>query len=118
MANEIIDFKTVKLNCKVEPSIGAELQITSESRVSARANDDFDGFVFLYLNIKLHDQDDTYFVFDITTESVFQIGENAVLDDALMEQLLEPAKMRSFEAIRDISTGMGINPIDLTGEKA
>lgn len=115
MANDIIDFKTVRLNCKVEPSIGAQLQIKSESRVSAKANDDFDGFVFLYLNIKLHDQDDTYFVFDITTESVFQVSGDAVLDDALMEQLVEPAKLRTFRAIKDISTGMGINPIDLTG---
>ena len=29
----------------------------------------------IYLNIKIHDQDDTYFVFDITTETIIKLPD-------------------------------------------
>lgn len=118
MEREIIDFKAVNLNCKVDPACGTDLEIKAESRVSAKSSEDFEGYVFLYMNIKIHDEGDEHFVFDITTETIFQMQEGDEPGDELLNELLPVAQMRTFEAVRDISTGMGINTIDLTGAQA
>lgn len=114
MNAEFIDFKTVMLNSKLDTSIGAELQLSQEGKVSAKAPEDWNGFVFIYLNIKIHDSDDTYFVFDITTETVIKVSDEVTeLTEEVMDAGIGIAQQKTFEAIRSISVGMGINEIDL-----
>ena len=114
MNAEFIDFKTVKLNSMLDTSIGAELQLTQEGRMSAKAPDEWSGFAFMYLNIKIHDPEDKYFVFDIVTETVVKLPDDVKeLSDEAMEAGLVIAQEKTFEAIRAISVGMGINEIDL-----
>lgn len=117
MNAEFVDFKTVSLNSKLDTSIGAELKLTQEGRMSAKAPDDWNGFAFFYLNIKIHDPEDKYFVFDIVTETVVKLPDDVKeLNDEAMEAGLIIAQDKTFEAIRSISVGMGINEIDLKGQ--
>lgn len=75
MIVDFIDFKTVNLNSKLDTSIGAELALSQEGKVSAKVPDEWSGYAVIYLNIKIHDQDDTYFVFDITTETIIKLPD-------------------------------------------
>ena len=75
MIVDFIDFKTVNLNSKLDTSIGAELALSQEGKASAKVPDEWSGYAVIYLNIKIHDQDDTYFVFDITTETIIKLPD-------------------------------------------
>lgn len=117
MSAEFIDFKTVNLNSKLDTSIGAELQLTQSGRVSAKAPEEWSGFVFLYLNIKINDPEEKFFVFDITTETVVKVSDDVTeLNDEVMQEGVEIAQAKTFEAIKAISVGMGINEIDLAAQ--
>ena len=71
-------------------------------------------YVVIYLNIKIHDKDDTYFVFDITTETIVKLPDEVTeLTDDAMEAGIAVAQEKTFEAVRAISVGMGINELDL-----
>ena len=64
---------------------------------------------------KIHDENDTYFVFDITTETVIKIpDEISEMSEELMQELIPLAQQRSYAAIRDMSLAMGINELDLS----
>ena len=110
---KLIDFKTVRLDSKVAPDIGESLQLKAESRVSANTSEDMKGYVCIYLSIKIHDDGDKFFVFDITTQSVIELPEGTEPDEELYSQCVVPAQERTFKAVREISAAMGINPIDL-----
>lgn len=114
---DYIDFKTVSLTSKLDTSIGAELQLTQTGKVSVKLPDEWNGFAFLYLNIKIHDPEEKYFVFDITTETVIKLPEKETefTEDA-MNAGMEIAQDKTFEAIRGISVAMGINELDLKGK--
>ena len=115
MNYEVIDFKTVSVNYKLDTGIGSELGLRAESRVSVKTPDEWCGFVYLYLNTKIHDENDTYFVFDITTETVIKIpDEISEMSEELMQELIPLAQQRSYAAIRDMSLAMGINELDLS----
>ncbi len=117
MSVEFVDFKTVDLKSKLDTTIGAELKLTQTGRVSAKAPEEWSGFVFLYLNIKINDPEETYFVFDITTETVVKVSDDITeLDEAVMQEGVEIAQAKTFEAIKAISIGMGINEIDLAAQ--
>jgi len=103
---DYIDFKTVSLTSKLDTSIGAELQLTQTGKVSVKLPEEWSGFAFLYLNIVIHDPEDKYFVFDITTETVIKLPDDG----------MEIAQSKTFEAIRGISVAMGINELDLSGK--
>ncbi len=114
---EFVDFKTVVLNSKLDTSIGAELSLSQEGKVSAKVPEEWSGFVVLYLNIKIHDAEDKYFVFDITTETIVKLPDEVKeLNDEAMEAGLEIAQAKTFEAVRAISVGMGINELNLGGQ--
>lgn len=114
MKVDFIDLKTVKLESRLDTSMGAELKLRQEGKVSVKVPDDWNGFVFFYLNIKIHDENDIYFVFDITTETVVKLPADVnELSDEAGEAGLAIAQEKTFEAIRRISVGMGINEIDL-----
>ncbi len=117
MKVDYIDFKTVSLTSKLDTSIGAELQLTQTGKVSVKLPDEWNGFAFLYLNIKIHDPGEKYFVFDITTETVIKLPdeEKEFTEDA-MNAGMEIAQDKTFEAIRGISVAMGINELDLAGK--
>ena len=115
MNYEVIDFKTVSVNYKLDTGIGSELGLRAESRVSVKTPDEWCGYVYLYLNTKIHDENDTYFVFDITTETVIKIpDEISEMSEELMRELIPLAQQRSYAAIRDMSLAMGINELDLS----
>lgn len=118
MKAEFVDFKTVSLQSKLDTSMGAELSLTQEGRMTAKAPDDWNGFAFFYLNVKIHDPEDRYFVFDIVTETVVKLPDEVKeLNDEAMEAGLSAAQEKTFEAIRSISVGMGINEIDLSSKE-
>lgn len=73
---DYIDFKTVSLTSKLDTSIGTELQLTQTGKVSVKLPEEWSGFAFLYLNIVIHDPEDKYFVFDITTETVIKLPDD------------------------------------------
>ena len=54
MNYEVIDFKTVSVNYKLDTGIGSELGLRAESRVSVKTPDEWCGYVYLYLNTKIH----------------------------------------------------------------
>ncbi len=117
MKVDYIDFKTVSLTSRLDTSIGAELQLTQTGKVSVKLPDEWNGFAFLYLSIKIHDPEEKYFVFDITTETVIKLPEEETefTEDA-MNAGMEIAQDKTFEAIRGISVAMGINELDLAGK--
>lgn len=111
---EFVDFKTVNLNSKLDTSVGAELSLSQEGKVSAKVPEEWSGYAVLYLNIKIHDKDDTYFVFDITTETIVKLPDDVKeLTEEAVQAGLEVAQAKTFEAVRAISVGMGINELDL-----
>ena len=115
MNYEVIDFKTVSVNYKLDTGIGSELGLRAESRVSVKTPDEWCGYVYLYLNTKIHDENDTYFVVDTTTETVIKIpDEISEMSEELMQELIPLAQQRSYAAIRDMSLAMGINELDLS----
>lgn len=115
MNYEAVDFKTVSVNYKLDTSMGAELGLHAESRVSLRTPDEWCSYVYLYLNTKIYDEDDTYFVFDITTETIIKLPDEVTeMSDDLMQELIPIAQAKSYAAIRDMSLAMGINELDLT----
>lgn len=112
---EVVDFKTISLNSKLDTGVGADLELKAESRISARTPDEFCGYAYIYLNIKIHDADDAYFVFDITTETVIKLPDDATeFTDELMQECIPVAQEKTYEAIRGITVSMGINELDLT----
>lgn len=111
---EFIDFKTVELKTKLDTSIGAELSLSQEGKVSAKLPEEWSGYAVLYLNIKIHDKDDTYFVFDITTETIVKLPDEVKeFAEEAMEAGVTVAQEKTFAAIKAISVGMGINELDL-----
>ena len=115
MNYEVIDFKTVSVNYKLDTGIGSELGLRAESRVSVKTPDEWSGYVDLYPNTKTHDENDTYFVFDITSEKYINIpDEISEMSEELMQELIPLAQQRSYAAIRDMSLAMGINELDLS----
>lgn len=114
---EFVDFKTVSLNSKLDTTVGAELQLTQTGKVSVKLPEEWSGFAFLYLNIKIHDPEDKFFVFDISTETVIKLpDEETEFTEEAMNAGMEIAQARTFEAIRGISVAMGINELDLAGK--
>ncbi len=112
---EVIDFKTVNLVSKLDTGVGADLELKAESRVSAKSPEEFCGYAYIYLNIKIHDKDDAYFVFDIMTETIIKLPDDATaFTDELMQECVPIAQEKTYEAIRGITVAMGINELDLT----
>ena len=114
---EFVDFKTVKLNTMLDTGMGAELQLNQTGKVSVKLPEEWSGFAFLYLTIKIADPEEKYFVFDIITETVVKFpDEVSEFTEEAMEASMPIAQDKTFEAIRAISVAMGINEIDLGGK--
>lgn len=112
---EVVDFKTVRLESKLDTGVGADLRLKAESRVSAKSPEEFCGYAYIYLSIKIHDEDDKFFVFDITTETIIKLPEDArEFTDELMQDCIPVAQEKTYEAIKGISVAMGINELDLS----
>lgn len=115
MNYEVIDFKTVKVDYSLDTGMGTELGLTAESRVSAKTPEEWCGYVYMYLNTKIHDLESQYFVFDITTETVFKLPEEVTeMTEEIMQECIPAAQEKTYAAIRDMSVAMGINELDLT----
>lgn len=113
MNAEFVDFKTVKLNTVLDTGTGAELELSQEGRVSVDCPEEWEGYSFVYLNIKIHDPGE-HFLFDIITQTTLKLPEGtAVLSDELREECILIAREKTFAAIRAISVGMGISELDL-----
>ena len=114
MNYEFVDFKTVRVDYKLDTGIGADLSLKAESRVSAKTPDEWCGYVYLYLNTKIFDSDEAYFLFNITTETVIKVDGATEMSEEIMEACLPIAQEKTYAAIRDMSVAMGINELDLT----
>ncbi|MCF0138459.1 MAG: hypothetical protein HUJ66_08875 [Oscillospiraceae bacterium] len=115
MNYEVVDFKTVNVNYRLDTGMGAELGLTAESRVSVKTPDEWCGYVYLYLNTKIHDPEEKYFVFDVTTETIVKVPDEITeMSDELMEDCIPIAQEKTYTAIRKMSVAMGINELDLT----
>lgn len=115
---EFVDFKTVKLNSMLDTSISSELNLTQSGNASAKLPDEWNGFAVLYLSIKLSDSEEAHFVFDITTETIVKLPDDVrEFTEEAMNAGLEIAQDKTFEAIRTITVGMGINKLDLGAQE-
>lgn len=111
---EFIDFKTVNLSSMLDTGMSSELNLTQSGKVSAKLPDEWNGYAVLYLSIKLADPEEKHFVFDITTETIVKLPDDVTeFSDDAMNAGLEIAQAKTFEAIRTITVGMGINELDL-----
>ena len=114
MKLEFVDFKTVKLNSMLDTGMSSELSLTQSGKVSAKLPDEWNGYAVLYLSIKISDPEEKHFVFDITTETIVKLPDEVTeLTDDAMEAGIAVAQEKTFEAVRAISVGMGINELDL-----
>lgn len=114
MKVEFVDFKTVKLSSMLDTGMSSELSLTQSGKVSAKLPDEWSGYAVLYLSIKIADPEEKHFVFDITTETIVKLPDEVEeFSDEAMNAGLEIAQAKTFEAIRTISVGMGINELDL-----
>lgn len=112
---EVVDFKTISLTSKLDTGVGANLELKAESRVSAKTPEEFCGYAYIYLNIKIHDKDESCFIFDITTETIIKLPADATeFNDELMQACIPIAQQKTYEAIKGITVSMGINELDLT----
>lgn len=114
MKVEFVDFKTVNLSSMLDTGMSSELSLTQTGKVSAKIPDEWNGFAILYLSIKISDPEEKHFMFDITTETIVKLPDDIrEFSDEAMNAGLEIARAKTFEAIRTISVGMGINELDL-----
>ena len=114
MKVDFIDFKTVKLSSMLDTGMSSELSLTQTGKVSAKIPDEWNGYALLYLSIKISDPEEKQFVFDITTETIVKLPDEVKeFSDEAMNAGLEIAQAKTFDAIRTISVGMGINELDL-----
>ena len=118
MKVDFIDFKTVKLSSMLDTGMSSELSLTQTGKVSAKIPDEWNGYALLYLSIKISDPEEKQFVFDITTETIVKLPDEVKeLSDEAMNAGLEIAQAKTFEAIRTISVGMGINELNLGAQE-
>ena len=118
MKVDFIDFKTVKLSSMLDTGMSAELSLTQTGKVSAKIPDEWNGYALLYLSIKISDPEEKQFVFDITTETIVKLPDEVKeFSDEAMNAGLEIAQAKTFEAIRTISVGMGINELNLGAQE-
>ena len=111
---EFVDFKTVNLSSMLDTGMSSELNLTQSGKVSAKLPDEWNGYAVLYLSIKLADPEEKHFVFDITPETIVKLPDDVTeFSDDAMNAGLEIAQAKTFEAIRTITVGMGINELDL-----
>ena len=118
MKVDFIDFKTVKLSSMLDTGMSSELSLTQTGKVSAKIPDEWNGYALLYLSIKISDPEEKQFVFDITTETIVKLPDEVKeFSDEVMNAGLEIAQAKTFEAIRTISVGMGINELNLGAQE-
>ena len=118
MKVDFIDFKTVKLSSMLDTGVSSELSLTQTGKVSAKIPDEWNGYALLYLSIKISDPEEKQFVFDITTETIVKLPDEVKeFSDEAMNAGLEIAQAKTFEAIRTISVGMGINELNLGAQE-
>ena len=118
MKVDFIDFKTVKLSSMLDTGMSSELSLTQTGKVSAKIPDEWNGYALLYLSIKISDPEEKQFVVDITTETIVKLPDEVKeFSDEAMNAGLEIAQAKTFEAIRTISVGMGINELNLGAQE-
>lgn len=114
MELEYIDFKTISLSSHLDTSVGAQLQLTQSGKMSVKLPDEWNGYAFVILDITIHDPEEKYFSFDISTETVVKLPEGEThFSEEAMNAGLEIAQDKTFEAIRGITVAMGINELNL-----
>ena len=114
---ELIDFRVLDLNCHVHPGVGEELQLSSKSSVSARTAEPFDGTLYLNLRMRISGASEELFLMDISSETIMKLpeGKTEVTEDDA-PACIAVAQKELYRAIKEISTSMGINPLDLAAE--
>lgn len=111
---ELLDFRVIDLTAHIDPGLGAELSLSTKSSISARTPEPFDGTLYMYLNIRIAGQDESLFLLDVTTETIVRLpeGTSEVTDDDA-PACVAIAQRSTHRAIREMTTAMGITPLDL-----
>lgn len=115
MSVEFVDFKTIKLESDLDTTMGEQLNLKQSGKVTCKLPDEWNGYALLYLMIGIHDETGKYFNFDITTETVIKLPDDVKeFTQEYMNEGLEIAQAKTFEAVRAITVAMGINELDLS----
>lgn len=111
---ELLDFRVLDLTTHVNPGVGAELQLSTKSSISARTPEPFDGTLYMYLKIRISGQDEELFLLDIMTETIVRLPEGMTqVTEEDAPACINVAQRETTRAIREITTSMGITPLDL-----
>ena len=111
---ELLDFRVLDLTAHVDPGVGAELQLSTKSSISARTPEPFDGTLYMYLKIRISGQDEELFLLDIMTETIVRLPEGMTqVTEEDAPACIAVAQRETTRAIREITTSMGITPLDL-----
>lgn len=111
---ELLDFRVLDLTAHVNPGVGTELQLSTKSSISARTPEPFDGTLYMYLKIRISGQDEELFLLDIMTETIVRLPEGMTqVTEEDAPACINVAQRETTRAIREITTSMGITPLDL-----
>lgn len=112
---ELLDFRVIDLTSHIDPGVGAELSLSTKSSISARTPEPFDGTLYMYLKIRIAGQDESLFLLDLTTETIVRLPEGtAGVSDDDAPACVAVAQRETYRAIRELTTAMGITPLDLS----
>jgi hypothetical protein len=114
---ELLDFKVTDLKAHVNTAVGKEMQLHVESRMGSQTPVPPDGTLYMFLNIKIFDGEENNFLFDITTTTVIQLPEGMTeITDDDVPKCLELASGETHRAVREMTSSMGITPMDLDAQ--
>jgi len=111
---ELLDFRVLDLRCHVHPGVGEQLQLSTKSSVSAQTADPFDGTLYVFLNMNITGPTEELFHFEVASETVMKLSEGKTeVTEEDAPACIAVAQRELYRAIKDISTGMGITPLEL-----
>lgn len=111
---ELLDFRVLDLTTHVNPGVGTELQLSTKSSISARTPEPFDGTLYMYLKIHIAGQSEELFLLDIMTETIVRLPDGMTqVTEEDAPACISVAQRETTRAIREITTSMGITPLDL-----
>ena len=116
---KLLDFRVIDLKCHVHPGVSQDLELSAGSRVSASTPEPFDGTLYLYLTVRVCGPTEELFLLELTSETIVQLPEGVT---AVTEEdapaCIAVAKGETTRAIRELTTAMGITPLDLAAAEA
>lgn len=113
---ELLQFRVLDMVSHVDPGAGVELQLSTKSSISARTAEPFDGTLYMYLKTHIAGQDESLFLLELTTETIVRLPEGvSELSEQDAPACVAVARRETNRAILELTTAMGITPLDLCG---